>query len=630
MFTVQRHERNPILSPKSAHPWEAAATFNWCPVKAGGETTVVYRALSERELLAEPKIHHSIIARAALGANGTLKNRAPFIVPEEEWERFGCEDPRATKIGSEYFICYTALGNYPFSAEGIRAAVAISKDMKTVTERHLATPFNAKGMTLFPKKVRGGYAALLTVHTDMPPAEIALALFKKKEDMWSSGFWETWYSSWQEHALPLKRREDDHVEVGAPPIETKDGWLVVYSHITHYGSERRTFGVEALLLDKENPREVIGRTKGALLVPETFYEETGIVPDVVFPSGAEKRGKMLDIYYGAADTHGCIASVPLDSLLATMTGTQKLVTRFEKNPILAPRPGVSWEAHGVFNPAALAVGKGVSILYRAMSDDDTSTFGFASSKDGFSIDRRSDTPVYTPRIPLEEKSHPGNSGCEDPRLVELDGTVYMTYTAYDGHVPRVAITHISKKDFSAEKWEKWSLPVVITPPEITNKDSCVIPGKVPGGYAILHRVESSICIDIVQSLDFKKEKVNQCIEILSPRKGMWDGEKVGIAGPPVKTPKGWLLFYHGVSESRTYRVGAALLDAKDPTKVLARSADPLLEPEVSYEKEGVVPNVVFPCATVVRSGTVYLYYGGADFVVGVATAKLADVLKALA
>ncbi|TSC67087.1 MAG: glycosylase, partial [Parcubacteria group bacterium Gr01-1014_73] len=92
--------------------------------------------------------------------------------------------------------------------------------------------------------------------------------------------------------------------------------------------------------------------------------------------------------------------------------------------------------------------------------------------------------------------------------------------------------------------------------------------------------------------------------------------------------KGWIVLYHGISKNHhTYRVGAILLDKKDPTKVLARTTAPIFEPELPYEKEGLVPNVVFPCGTVVRAGVVFIYYGAADKVIGLAKIKLTDLEK---
>jgi predicted GH43/DUF377 family glycosyl hydrolase len=109
---------------------------------------------------------------------------------------------------------------------------------------------------------------------------------------------------------------------------------------------------------------------------------------------------------------------------------------------------------------------------------------------------------------------------------------------------------------------------------------------------------------------------------------MWDAAKVGIASPPIKVVSGWLFLYHGVSRRSRYRVGAALLD-ESGTTVLARTADPIFEPKEAYELSGEVNQVVFPCGTIVRGDTIYMYYGGGDTVVGVATASLPDIVRAL-
>jgi predicted GH43/DUF377 family glycosyl hydrolase len=139
-----------------------------------------------------------------------------------------------------------------------------------------------------------------------------------------------------------------------------------------------------------------------------------------------------------------------------------------------------------------------------------------------------------------------------------------------------------------------------------------------------------VCAHLFDTLDFKKEKANTCVHILGPRAGMWDSVKVGIAGPPFETEAGWLMFYHGVSEvHHTYRIGAALLAKDDLSQVLGRTSDAFFEPEVVYEKEGIVPNVVFPCGTIVRDDTIYTYYGGADTVVGVAKLSLSKLIKTL-
>ena len=304
--------------------------------------------------------------------------------------------------------------------------------------------------------------------------------------------------------------------------------------------------------------------------------------------------------------------------------------RFPGNPIIAPRPGFLWEAGGTLNPAAFDLGHTTHIIYRAVTVTNVSVLGYATTTDGFSINERFEKPIYFPRASFEiQPNSSANYGCEDPRIVHINDRLYMTYSAYDGVTPRVAISSISTTDFLARNWSAWSKPEVISPPSIPDKDATIIPEQINGRYMIIHRIGNSICADFVSSLDFTTEKINSCIEMINPRRGMWDGNKVGISGPPIKTPRGWLLLYHGVSWSTTYRVGAVLLDLADPTVVLARTAVPVFEPETEYERRGVVANVVFPCNLVERNGTIYLYYGAADRVIGVATIQLDALLDML-
>jgi predicted GH43/DUF377 family glycosyl hydrolase len=393
---------------------------------------------------------------------------------------------------------------------------------------------------------------------------------------------------------------------------------------------RRTFGIEAVLLDIENPQKIIGRTTRSFMTPETYYELTGIVPRVVFPSGAIVKGDTLEVYYGAADTHCARAIIHLPHLLASMKGgVDTLFERSVKNPILAPREGKEWEALGVFNPAAVDLDGTVHIYYRGATRGNVSTIGHATSHDGINIDTRTDDPVYVARTEEEGIGRTEYAGCEDPRIVEIEGRLYMTYTGYNGHEPRVMLSSIDVQDFKDKKFDRWSMPVAISPSGIDDKDACIVPKKLKNGYLVFHRIAHHMCADYVETLDFTKEKINVCIDVFGPRPGMWDGLKVGIAGPPLETEKGWLLFYHGISELGEYRMGAVLLDRDDPTIVLSRTAAPLFEPKEEYEKTGIVPNVVFPCGNIVRGDTVYIYYGGADYVVGVATASLSKILDML-
>lgn len=637
MFVVKRSHHNPILIPDKDHYWEAFATFNMSVIKVGKILYGVYRSISAEDKLRTPK-RISVIGIGKSKDEVHFEERVPFIVPEEAWERYGCEDPRITFFEGQYYVFYTALSRYPFEASGIKVAVAISKDLKKVEERHLVTPFNAKAMTLFPERIGGKVTVILAVNTDMPPSKIAIAQVDKIEELWNPQFWQTWYANLDKHTIDLKRFSSDHIEVGAPPIKTRKGYLLLYSHIQNYFPSPenfdRIFGIEAVVLDLNNPLKILGRTRGPLLVPRESYELLGHVPNIVFPEGAILKKDTLFIYYGAADMTTCMAHVNLTDLLGIMlpeTTSRWHFKRYKGNPIITPNKKHSWETKATFNPAAIRIKNTTHILYRTLSDDNTSYIGYARSKDGLKIDERLGEPIYSPREDFESKKIAGgNSGCEDPRLTKIGKIIYMCYTAFDGiGPPRVAITSITEKNFLQKNW-KWEKPVLITPAGFDDKDTCIFPEKTKGQYFILHRVGDEICGDYFKSLDFKKEAVNKCIRIIGPRINSWDSSKVGITAPPIKTKPGWLLLYHGVSKNHnTYRIGAILLDTNDPAIVLARTTEPIFEPREIYEKVGIVNNVVFPCGMVQKDKLLYIYYGAADAVTGVATMELDIILTAL-
>jgi len=657
MFVIRRDIDNPILSPRREHPWEALATFNPSVIPSFVETTkgkrekngwkMYYRALSNPAALVSPYAGQSTIGEAFSEDGIHFNVRRQILIPEQPWESFGCEDPRATVFEDVTYLSYTALGGYPFSKDTIKVGIAIAQDGKNFIERHLVTPFNAKAFALFPERIKGKVAALLTVHTDEPPAEICLVYADHIEDFWSPDFWNEWYSNWQSHKLSLKRSDNDHVEVGSVPVLTKDGWLIFYSYIENYfRGDERVFSVEAALLDRDDPSKIINRTE-SIFVPEEIYEQYGLVPDIVFPTSATIDDKRLEIWYGAADTVCAKASVKLDDLLRDLDPEKpaRTFTRSTNNPILAPQ-GDGFESREVLNAATIDLNGSIYILYRAMDAVNTSTIGLAISKDGVTIDERLSEPIYSPRADFEMKkgSATGNSGCEDPRIVRIPSTglgaggdmLHMTYTAYDGeHVPAGAISSISVKDFLARKFENWSDPLILTPEGVDDKDLALLPEKIGENYLLYHRINNQICADLLPDLSSGK-RASRCIEVIAPRRGMWDGEKVGIAAPPIRVGTNWLMIYHGVSRHGTYRLGAALLDSSG-TSLIARTADPIFEPLEKYEHEGAIANVVFSCGMIIRPSTtlgssdhtLFLYYGAADKVFGVATASLKHIVDAL-
>ncbi|MGC9968482.1 MAG: hypothetical protein ABSC29_02000 [Minisyncoccia bacterium] len=632
MPLVKRSPENPILSPDARSAWESVATYNPCAVLEGGMVHLLYRATGVKQKIGDQEVEISSIGHAASKDGIHFADREELFGPEHDWERYGCEDPRVATFEGKHYIFYTAVRE--FSADGIKVAVAVTEDCKTIKEKHLVTPFNAKAMALFPERVNGKIAAILTVNTDRPPAKICLALFDSIEELWSEEYWNKWYADWKSHAIAIEQNEEkDQIEVGSAPLKTKDGWLVFYSYIYNYFSPPAVFGVQAMLLDPNDPKKIVGEVKHPFLVPEEEYEYYGRVPHVVFPSGALIRKKEIALYYGAADTVSCVAMMPLDELLEQLVfTTQRELARFEGNPIIAPIAEHKWESRATFNPAAIFLNGKVRILYRAMSDDNTSTIGYASSVDGVHITKRLQEPIYAPREDFEQKNVPGaNSGCEDPRLTQIGDTIYMCYTAFDGKgPPRVAFTSITAKDFDDHKWN-WTKAVLISPPGLEDKDAALFPKKIGGKYWFLHRLGSDIWIDSTENLDFDgKTKFLGGKILMQPRASEWDSKRIGGTSPPIETEYGWLLFYHGISRrTNHYNVRAALLDLKDPTLVLYRTHDPLLEPDMPYEKQGMVSNVVFPCGAVMMKNQLYVYYGGADKFVCVATLDMNVIVQGL-
>ncbi|HEY8241292.1 MAG TPA: glycosidase [Kiritimatiellia bacterium] len=325
--------------------------------------------------------------------------------------------------------------------------------------------------------------------------------------------------------------------------------------------------------------------------------------------------------------------------------------RYEGNPVLGPLPGSPWQTACNTNPAAWRDNGKVMMLYRAGPNTKKHPihFGLAESRDGFSFKRVSRKPVFSP-------SKDGfDGGCvEDPRVVKFGDTYFVTYatrmfppSAYwtkryrlNEHNPRlpretpwVVRENMTRTGLAATKdFKTWYRLGPITPASVDNRDVIIFPEQVNKQFVMLHRPASwsgagypcsrpSIWISV--SDDMLTWSGNS---LLAQPVYPWECHKIGANAPPIKTKQGWLTLYHGVDETITYRVGALMLDLKNPRRVIARTPEPILEPEADYERKGLIPNVVFPCGNIVLGKTFFVYYGGADKVCCVATAPLKDVV----
>lgn len=280
--------------------------------------------------------------------------------------------------------------------------------------------------------------------------------------------------------------------------------------------------------------------------------------------------------------------------------------RLTQTPILSPDGGHPWEAAAVFNAAAVCEGGRFHLIYRASDIAPISkagryinSLGYAQSTDGIHFDRM-DTPIMTNDVPSE------NRGPEDPRIVKIDGIFQMLYTGYSDTAIRIC--RATSTDLV--HWERHGVVL-----DETNKDASLFPEKIRGKYVMFHRREPDIWI--AYSDDLKTWYDHQSIMAPIPSSS-WENRKVGISGPPIKTDAGWLLIYHGTSDRYGYCQGIALLDLENPGKVLWRQSEPIMMPELEWERNGYVNNVIFSCGQVELDDRILIYYAGADTAIGVA------------
>jgi predicted GH43/DUF377 family glycosyl hydrolase len=227
------------------------------------------------------------------------------------------------------------------------------------------------------------------------------------------------------------------------------------------------------------------------------------------------------------------------------------------------------------------------------------------------------TPTFEGQGPYE------TYGVEDCRVTRLEGTFQLTYTSVSNMA--VAVGRASTPDF--KQFDRHGL---MFPPE--NKDCAIFPAKCNNEYVAIHRPSGSgfggHFMWISASPDLQAWGSHRCIA--TTRTGTWDSERVGVNGPPIATPRGWLVLYHGADRRSHYALGALLLDGEQPWRVLARSVDPIMTPQLEFEKRGFFPNVVFSNGHIVNGDEITIYYGAADEYIGAARGSIGAIMKSLA
>jgi predicted GH43/DUF377 family glycosyl hydrolase len=330
--------------------------------------------------------------------------------------------------------------------------------------------------------------------------------------------------------------------------------------------------------------------------------------------------------------------------------------RYRDNPVLAPIAEHAWESQAVFNPAAFVHEGKIHLLYRAVGEDGVSRIGYAVSDDGFHFMRR-DTPAYDPSQESLKRAATGRGlptqagtlsyatltydtstygsgggwgGSEDPRAVIIDGQVCMTFTSFEGwQNVRMMLSCLDLTDLSAGIFS-WKKGIYLSPPGEVQKNWVLFPEKVRGKYVLLHNIYPTIEIAYfdqhqIQDGSYIKSRFNR-----HARPGKWDTWMRGAGAPPLKTKHGWLLLYHAVDEKepQKYKVGALLLDLKDPKKVLGRLPHPILEPDAWYENDWK-PGVVYASGAVIFGDDLIVYYGGGDKYIAAARMDLETLLHSM-
>lgn len=328
------------------------------------------------------------------------------------------------------------------------------------------------------------------------------------------------------------------------------------------------------------------------------------------------------------------------------------LTRYEGNPILKPNPGNAWESAVTTNPGAVydAVSRQFIMLYRAAGHDKQHVihFGLATSSDGFNFKRMSDKPVFSP-------SKDGfDAGCvEDPRIIRMGEYYYITYATRpfppgqywsadcykNGRCPEDFPLFLKANRTTTglgitKDFRNYIRAGILTNPLLDDRDVILFPEKVNGKFVMLHRPTDwmgpqygtehpAIWISTSEDLmGFRNSR------LLLTAKFDWEC-KVGGSTPPIKTKYGWFALYHAVGPDKHYRLGAIMMDLNDPSKVIRRLPDWLIQPEKDYELDGYYKGCIFPCGNVVVNGTLFVYYGGADRYIGVATAPFDELVEHL-
>ncbi len=298
--------------------------------------------------------------------------------------------------------------------------------------------------------------------------------------------------------------------------------------------------------------------------------------------------------------------------------------RVSQQPLLRPgSAGTTWTQFGLFNPAAIKKDGKTVLLFRAQDAKHTSYIGYAESSDGLHFTVRPQ-PVLSPEAPYEK-----GGGVEDPRVLEIGGVYYLTYTGYDQNSAQLCLA-------TSADLIHWQRLGVILPAykgtwnEQWTKSGAIVREKINGKWWMYYLGtkkdsdgQARDYMGLASSTDLLHWSDATEKPVLDRRRGAFDSRVMEPGPPPFLTDLGILLLYNGADDSLVYRPGWVLFDKKDPRRVLVRSTEPFIQPALPWEKVGNVPNVIFLEGAIPDRNTtgtnkfsLFGYYGAADKFVG--------------
>ncbi|MFL6463385.1 MAG: glycoside hydrolase family 130 protein [Bryobacteraceae bacterium] len=306
---------------------------------------------------------------------------------------------------------------------------------------------------------------------------------------------------------------------------------------------------------------------------------------------------------------------------AAVAGVQISAERVSQTPLLSPQS--SWSELALFNPTAIRAGSKTVLLFRAQDRHHTSRIGYAESSDGLHFTMRPD-PVLMPEAPYER-----NGGVEDPRVVEINGLYYLTYTGYDTHAAQLCLA-------TSNDLLHWERKGVIMPAyrgtwnTQWTKSGAIIPEKVNGKWWMYYlgtrtdpdgKARDYMGLAVSDDLLHWRDATDQ--PVLDRRPGAFDSRVMEPGPVPFVTEAGILLLYNGANDNLVYGPGWILFDRNDPRRVIARADRPFVVPSLAWEKSGTVPNVIFLEGAIRKSEEsdanslkITGYYGAADKYIG--------------